>query len=38
MMMENELKSPGNGTVKKICASPGDMVDTSKLLLEIESG
>jgi biotin carboxyl carrier protein len=38
MKMENELKSPGDGTVKKIHASPGDMVDTSKPLLEIESG
>jgi len=38
MKMENELKSPGDGTVKKIYASAGDMVDTSKPLLEIESG
>ena len=38
MKMENELKSPGDGTVKKIHASPGDMVDTSKPLLEIEAG
>lgn len=38
MKMENELKSPGDGTVKKIHASAGDMVDTSKPLLEIESG
>jgi len=38
MKMENELKSPGDGTVKKIYAAPGDMVDTSKPLLEIESG
>jgi biotin carboxyl carrier protein len=38
MKMENELKSPGDGTVKKIHASAGDMVDTSKPLLEIEAG
>ena len=38
MKMENELKSPGDGTVKKIHASPGDLVDTNKPLLEIESG
>ncbi len=38
MKMENEIKSPGDGTVKKIHASAGDMVDTSKPLLEIESG
>jgi len=38
MKMENELKSPGDGTVKKIYAAAGDMVDTSKPLLEIESG
>jgi biotin carboxyl carrier protein len=38
MKMENELKSPGDGTVKKICAAVGDMVDTSKPLLEIEAG
>lgn len=38
MKMENELKSPGDGTVKKIHASAGDLVDTNKPLLEIESG
>ncbi len=38
MKMENELKSPGDGKVKKIYAAAGDMVDTSKPLLEIESG
>jgi biotin carboxyl carrier protein len=38
MKMENEIKSPGDGMAKKIHASAGDMVDTSKPLLEIESG
>ncbi len=37
MKMENELKSPGDGTVKKVHVSPGDLVDTAKPLLEIES-
>jgi biotin carboxyl carrier protein len=38
MKMENELKSPGDGTVKKIHTSAGDLVDTNKPLLEIEAG
>ena len=38
MKMKNELKSPGDGTVKKTYASAGDIVDTGKPLLEIESG
>ena len=37
MKMENELKSPGDGTVKKIHAAAGDLVDTNKPILEIES-
>ena len=37
MKMENELKSPGEGTVKKIHAAAGDLVDTNKPILEIES-
>lgn len=35
MKMENELKSPGDGTVKKVHAAAGDMVDTSKPILEV---
>ncbi|MBN2198250.1 MAG: hypothetical protein JW747_00200, partial [Candidatus Aminicenantes bacterium] len=38
MKMENELKSPGDGTVKKVHASAGDLVDTNKPILEIEAG
>ena len=36
MKMENEIKSPLDGVVKKIHASPGDLVDSEKPLLEIE--
>lgn len=36
MKMENEIKSPLDGVVKKIYASPGDLVDSEKPLIEIE--
>ncbi|HUU38832.1 MAG TPA: biotin/lipoyl-containing protein [Candidatus Desulfaltia sp.] len=36
MKMENEIKSPLDGVVKKIYASPGDLVDSEKPLFEIE--
>ncbi len=36
MKMENEIKSPLDGVVKKIHASPGELVDSEKPLLEIE--
>ena len=36
MKMENEIKSPLEGFVKKIYVSPGDLVDSEKPLLEIE--
>ncbi len=36
MKMENELKSPKNGVVKKIASSPGLAVDKQALLLVIE--
>lgn len=35
MKMENELKSPGDGTVKKVHAAAGDLVDTDKPILEV---
>jgi len=38
MKMENELKSPGDGTVKKVHAAAGDLVDTNNPILEIEAG
>ena len=36
MKMENEIKSPLDGFVKKIYVSPGDLVDSEKPLLELE--
>jgi len=36
MKMENELKSPVAGTVKRIFVSAGDLVDSEKALLELE--
>jgi biotin carboxyl carrier protein len=36
MKMENEIKSPVDGFVKKICVSAGDLVDADKPLLELE--
>ncbi|MBM3296969.1 MAG: acetyl-CoA carboxylase biotin carboxyl carrier protein subunit [Candidatus Aminicenantes bacterium] len=38
MKMENELKAPGDGTVKKVHASAGDLVDTNNPILEVEAG
>jgi biotin carboxyl carrier protein len=35
MKMENEIKSPLDGVVKKIYVSPGDLVDSEKPLVEI---
>ena len=36
MKMENEIKSPLEGFVKKIYVSAGDLVDSEKPLLELE--
>src|SRR4030042_3628954 len=36
MKMENEIKSPLDGFVKKIYVSAGDLVDSEKPLLELE--
>lgn len=36
MKMENEIKSPVEGHVKKIFVSAGDLVDSEKPLLELE--
>jgi len=36
MKMENEIKSPVEGRVKKIFVSAGDLVDSEKPLLELE--
>jgi biotin carboxyl carrier protein len=36
MKMENEIKSPLDGVVSRIYASPGDLVDSEKPLVEIE--
>jgi biotin carboxyl carrier protein len=36
MKMENEIKSPLEGFVKKIYVSPGDLVDSEKPLFELE--
>jgi biotin carboxyl carrier protein len=36
MKMENEIKSPVEGYVKKIFVSAGDLVDSEKPLLELE--
>lgn len=36
MKMENEIKSPLDGVVKKIHASAGDLVDSENPLIEIE--
>lgn len=37
MKMENELKSPVEGVVKKIFVTAGDLVDSEKPLLELEA-
>jgi len=36
MKMENEIKSPVNGTVEKINFKPGDLVDAVQPILEIK--
>jgi len=36
MKMENEIKSSIDGTVKKIIASAGDLVDSDKPIMELE--
>lgn len=36
MKMENELKSPQRARVRKICASPGDLVDAGQPIVELE--
>lgn len=36
MKMENELKSPVEGKVKRIFVEPGELVDAEKPLLELE--
>jgi biotin carboxyl carrier protein len=36
MKMENELKSPSNGTVKSIHFAPGDLVGTGQPIIKIE--
>ncbi|MBD3414755.1 MAG: hypothetical protein GF421_10035 [Candidatus Aminicenantes bacterium] len=36
MKMENEIKSSINGTVKKIFAAEGDLVDSDKPIMELE--
>jgi len=37
MKMENELKSPINGKVIKVCASAGELVDAGRPLIELEA-
>jgi biotin carboxyl carrier protein len=37
MKMENELKSPIQGRVKKINGAPGDLVDAGTPLIELEA-
>jgi biotin carboxyl carrier protein len=36
MKMENEIKSPANGTIKSIHFSPGDLVEPGKPIIRIE--
>ena len=36
MKMENEIKSPVNGTVDKINFDPGDLVDAAQPIIEIK--
>jgi biotin carboxyl carrier protein len=38
MKMENEIKSPVNGTVEKINFAPGDLVDAAQPIIEITPG
>ena len=37
MKMENELKSEGEGTVKRILVEPGQAVDKDQVLVEFET-
>jgi len=36
MKMENQLKSPGAGTVKLISVQPGDKIEKGQILIEME--
>lgn len=36
MKMENELRSPRKARVRKICATPGDLVDAGQPIVELE--
>ena len=36
MKMENELKAPREGTVKRLAVSPGDLVEAGTVLVELE--
>jgi biotin carboxyl carrier protein len=36
MKMENVIKSPGEGKVKKICVTKGQPVDKGEILIELE--
>ncbi len=36
MKMENQLLSPGAGTVKKVCFTSGEQVDTDDVLVELD--
>jgi biotin carboxyl carrier protein len=36
MKMENEIHAPGEGVVKKIHVTAGDLVDSEKVLVELE--
>lgn len=36
MKMENEIKSPVDGSVKAVHAADGDLVDSEKVLIELE--
>ncbi len=36
MKMENEIKSPANGTVEKVNFAPGDLVDAAQPIIEIK--
>ncbi|MCJ7577768.1 MAG: biotin/lipoyl-binding protein, partial [candidate division Zixibacteria bacterium] len=36
MKMENEIRSPGAGIVKKINFKEGNLVDTADLIIELE--
>ena len=36
MKMENVLKAPGDGVIKKICLKKGDPVDKNQVIIEME--